>query len=52
LAGKAANNNVGCSTLWTESADVIVNGNSGPIFGEDAPAERLALHELHGFDPA
>jgi hypothetical protein len=22
------------------------------MFGEDALAERLALHELHGFDPA
>lgn len=38
--------------LGTEGADVIVNGNGGPVFGKDALAERLALHELHGFNPA
>jgi hypothetical protein len=35
-----------------KGADVIVNGNGGPVFGKDALAERLALHELHGFNPA
>ena len=29
-----------------------MNRNGGPVFGEDALAERLTLHELHGFDPA
>jgi hypothetical protein len=38
--------------LGVEGADVIVNRDGGPVFGEDALAERLALHELHGFDPA
>jgi len=36
--------------LGVEGADVIVNRYVGPVFGEDALAERLALHKRHGFD--
>jgi hypothetical protein len=38
--------------LGVKGADVIVNRDGGPVFGEDALAERLALYELHGFNPA
>jgi hypothetical protein len=29
-----------------------MNGNGGPVFGEDALAERFALNELHGLKSA
>jgi hypothetical protein len=38
--------------LGVERADVIVNRDGGPVFGKDALTERLALHELHGFNAA
>jgi hypothetical protein len=35
-----------------EVADVIVDRDGRPMFGKDALAKRLTLHELHGFNPA
>ena len=38
--------------LGVEGADVIVNRNGGPMFGEDALAVRLTFYELNRLNSA
>jgi hypothetical protein len=53
LAGEAATDDIGSNSICFEAVSgktshVVVAGDIGPVFGEDAPSERLDFTERDG----